>query len=502
MTLRLRAADLACVQHEPVVSKKSGHIFEKRTIKKFLLESGQCPITGEDLSAVDLVDIKPNSTVKPKPAEASSLTGMISMFQNEWDAHVLEMHVLRKELDSTRTELSHTLYQHDAACRVIAKLLKTQEDLKAELASAKARPAAAPAAAAAAQPAGAMDVDGGSGISTAIKDKMDAKSAELSKGRKKREISAALATQAAVKGYSGKAVKAHGAKVASMCVDVHPSKPLVVSGSQSGDAEVINTDTGSSVCKIGAGKNAGHAQAVNRVLFHATQDLVVSAAENVRLWNSTSGTAVKTLPSSGSEVTGISLHATGDYLVCASVDSSWALYDLESGACCQVVSDPSVKAPYSDCQFHPDGLILGTCTADSDVKIWDVKSQQKVVSFAAHGGTKVMSLNFSENGYYLATAGQDGVKVWDLRKVAKMGGNAVAAKHFDGGAGSDARFDYSGQYLAAALGPTVKVWQAKTWDDVADFDAAHKAATTSVAWGMDAAFIVSASLDKTLKVWA
>ena len=492
------------VQLDPVVSKKTGHIFEKRTIKKYLLDSAQCPITGEEMSVNDLVDLKPNSAVKPKSAEITSLTGMISMFQNEWDAHVLEMHLLRKELDSTRTELSHTLYQHDAACRVIAKLLADQEVLKSELAESKKRPVhVAPAPSAAAAAAGAaMDVDGGPGISDAIKRKMDAKSAELSKGRKKREISAGLAKEDAIKGYGSKLIKAHGAKVPTLCVDVHPTKPNVVSGCKTGEIEVLCADKASLLCKLGSDKHAGHTHPVNRVVFHATQDLVISAAENVRLWSSTSGAAIKTISTHTSEVTGLSLHATGDYLVAASVDRSWAFYDLETGTCCQVVPDTTAKGGYSGAQFHPDGLILGTCTVDSTVKVWDVKSQQNVVSFPAHGGAKINSLNFSENGYYLATTGSDGVKVWDLRKVAKMGANAVPAKHFEGASSMDARFDMSGQYLAAAFGNAVKVWQAKTWADVAAYDTAHTDVVTSVAWGQDAKFLISASLDNTLQVWA
>ena len=494
------------MQLEPVVSKKSGHIFEKRTIRKYIQDSGHCPVTGNDLALSDLVDVKANSAVKPKAAETSSLPGMISMLQNEWDAHVLETHLLRKELDSTRTELSHTLYQHDAACRVIAKLLKDQETLKAELAEAKKRPAHAPpaaaAAAAAAAAGAAMDVDSGPGISDAIKAKMEAKSGELSKGRKKREVSAGLAKDEAVKGYAAKALKAHGAKEPSLCVDVHPSKPLVVSGGKSGQLEIVNAEQAKSVCKLGSGKNAGHANAVNRVLFHASQDLVVSASENVRLWNSTTGSPVKTLTAHMCEVTGITLHATGDYLVAAGVDRTWAFYDLETGTACQVVSDSSANGAYSGAQFHPDGLILGTCSADSMVKLWDVKSQQNIVALPAHGGAKIHSLNFSENGYYLATSASDGIKVWDLRKVSKLGANAVAAKHCEGASARDARFDFSGQYLVGAFGNTVRVWQAKTWNDVAAYEDAHTAEVVSVAWGQDAKFIVSASLDNSLKLWA
>lgn len=47
--------------------------------------------------------------------------------QTEWDATILEVATLKKELESTRRELSHALYQHDAACQVICRLLGEKE---------------------------------------------------------------------------------------------------------------------------------------------------------------------------------------------------------------------------------------------------------------------------------------------------------------------------------------------------------------------------------------
>jgi pre-mRNA-processing factor 19 len=102
---------------EPVVSLKSGTLFEKRLIEAYVGENGMCPITREPLSLQDLVALQGGKAVKPRSAAHTSLQGMMGAFQSEWDAMVFETFKLRELLNEARMELSHTLYQHDAACR-------------------------------------------------------------------------------------------------------------------------------------------------------------------------------------------------------------------------------------------------------------------------------------------------------------------------------------------------------------------------------------------------
>jgi len=45
----------------------------------------------------------------------------------------------------------------------------------------------------------------------------------------------------------------------------------------------------------------------------------------------------------------------------------------------QVTDASENDVNYTAAAFHPDGLILGTGTAQSIVKIWDVKSQVKTL---------------------------------------------------------------------------------------------------------------------------
>ncbi|TGZ38263.1 Pre-mRNA-processing factor 19 [Temnothorax longispinosus] len=144
-------------------------------------------------------------------------------------------------------------------------------------------------------------------------------------------------------------------------------------------------------------------------------------------------------------VTGLSLHPTGDYLLSSSLDQRWAFSDIRTGRlltkfrknkrfypfflsflslfhslffpilivnCLKVAGQAG--QPLTTAQFHPDGLIFGTGTADSLVKIWDLKEQSNVANFPG----VITAISFSENGYYLATAAEDScVKLWDLRKL-------------------------------------------------------------------------------------
>jgi pre-mRNA-processing factor 19 len=125
------------VPEEPVLSKKSGLLFERRLIERYIEDHGKCPVTRDDLAMDDLVTVKTDKIVKPRPLQAASVPGLLGMFQNEWDALMLSNFALEQQLHTARQELSHALYQHDAACRVIARLKKERDESRTLLAQAE-----------------------------------------------------------------------------------------------------------------------------------------------------------------------------------------------------------------------------------------------------------------------------------------------------------------------------------------------------------------------------
>lgn len=133
---------------EPVVSKTSGHIYEKRLIVKYINENGTDPTTGEKLEESDLIAVKackpfhihlcisllsvitlftaPN-TAAPRPPTHTSIPALLHLLQNEFDANILATYNLEQKYNALRQELSYALYSNDAASRVIARLIRERD---------------------------------------------------------------------------------------------------------------------------------------------------------------------------------------------------------------------------------------------------------------------------------------------------------------------------------------------------------------------------------------
>ena len=441
----------------------------------------------------DLLPVKSSTTVKPRTTAAASIPGLLSIFHNEWDALMLETHELRVDLHGTRQELSHALYQHDAACRVISRLMKERDEAREALANARAAgPSAAPGKRGPSSDAmeDAAEVDGKkqrSGVPPEAIDAMTAKSKELSKARKKREISSTLASPEDVgKMEVGTTAPCHATKAKGIrAIRVNPSNAdEVATGGADGSLALFDAAKG----KRGA-LMTGHKKAVTDVAFAGDAVLTSSADKTVKIWRGGAEVAAVAGVHEG-EVVAVSAHPTNAYAVSIGGDGAWAFMDVGAAECLSVQRD---GAEYTCGGFHPDGLILGTGAADSSVKIWDVKTSKVAAKVEGHVGA-VTSMSFSENGYYLATCAQDGVKLWDLRKLKNF-------KSVEAAGVKCVRFDLSGHYLAVG-GADACVHNVKAeWEVVKRWEAS-KAPVNALEFAADAKALYAGCGDHNLRVIA
>jgi len=479
------------VPETPVVSPVSGAVFERRLIEKYIKENGSDPINGEELREDQLIEIKVPALVKPKPPTFTSIPAILKSLQDEWDAVMLNSFTVRKQLLVARQELSHSLYQHDAACRVIARLKNELSAAREALATLKPQ-----------HDLSNGKVGNGNATSDEINDpvfieRLQTKGNQLTSARKKRTkklpedlINVDLMKEfKTVNSFSG----LHSASAPGiLALDISPvDDNLLITGGNDKTAIVFNKEREQVISTL-----KGHTKKVSSVILHPNSTTAITASSDatVRVWNIQKAETDVLLKPHNGPITAISLHPLNDYLLSASTDELWAFSDINTGHCLLKLGDTTREHALTAAQFHPDGMILGCGTSDSQIEIWDLKDKQNVANFPGHTG-KISALKFSENGYYLATAADDGVKLWDLRKLEEFNTITFEEEYNV----NQITFDQSGYYMAIA-GNDIRIYQTKQWQNLRLFTD-HTASVTDVKFGRNAAYIASTGLDRALKIY-
>lgn len=162
----------------PVVSPKSGAVFDKNLIIKYIEEFGKDPTNDIDLTPEELIPLKLNDhiseTLRPN---TTSIPALLQSLQNEWEVNMLYTYRVRRELQRARQELSHSLYRNDAALRTIARLNQQLAAARTALAGME-KP----------DPTTAMEVnaDDEPGLDEEFLAKLEKKSEQLTSARKQR----------------------------------------------------------------------------------------------------------------------------------------------------------------------------------------------------------------------------------------------------------------------------------------------------------------------------
>ncbi|KAJ2125640.1 hypothetical protein IW147_000700 [Coemansia sp. RSA 720] len=521
---------------EPVISAKTGRIYEKRILQKYMEEHGCEPQTDHALSADDIISVDgAPPVVRPRPPTLTSVPALLSTFQNEWDAVVLETFALKQQYEQVRRELSQALYQNDAACRVVARLVRERDEARAALAALNVQVSAS---AEVQKPARAdqMDVDGApepaGGDHSDHKDQDRGElSAEdtyyeraaetsrvLSAMRMKRETPAGLVTPEAWKtAREAQTVEAlhTTTKPGIVGLDVDRSGDLALTAGLDNHAEVFSRSRDQTLATLkGHTKRVTSAAWVPGASGLSAHIVTGSADKSVRVWapkpaNSDDDASVRAIgwtklciiKHHNAEVVGVAVHPSNEYVASAAADGSWAVHSMQG----ETVVSGTVDAPVSRIAFHPDGTFLGLGTHDGQAKIVDVKQRQvlatlDVAADAEGDASEVNGLHFSENGYYFVTTSAREAAVWDLRKQKKtkvwdlkdLAPDADAEAAF-----TAARFDVSGKYLAV-VADRVVVLKVKGWAQLAELQVGEFPAR-AVAWvGDTASAVVAATMDNSL----
>ena len=281
-------------------------------------ENGTDPVNGEELSTDDLIDLKQPRVVKPRPPTLTSIPALLSTFQNEWDALILETYQLKQQLAETRQELSTALYYNDSAQRVIARLQMERDEARDALARVQVTAATNGVHGANGD---AMQVDNES-LPEGIVAKIEATQDRLQGTRRKRPVPEDWATGEAIQAYDVKST-ADTQFTGANTLAVDETGDFFLCGDSDGDIGVYDLKQGAFTTRsnVGAGGITGGAWANDRAVVATSSGAVVITQ---------GGSVQAKFQQHAGAATAVAVHPCGDLLASVGVDKSYAMYDLQS----------------------------------------------------------------------------------------------------------------------------------------------------------------------------
>lgn len=209
----------------------------------------------------------------------------------------------------------------------------------------------------------------------------------------------------------------------------------------------------------------------------------------------------------------------GRYIATGSTDASLKIIDIEKvrGSAARGVQKREEKpviltmydheAEVTDVAFHPNGLVLASCSVDQSIKLFDLstcRGKHAFVSFSDNYAFR--SIAFHPSGEYLA-AGSDG------NEVRLYNANSSKGYLLADGAGRDngqheagiTQVCYSaegGLIGSSSLDGSVKIWDGGSGKCVRTINRAHGGKeATGVAFSRNARYILSTGNDSRVCLW-
>ncbi|CUM45677.1 uncharacterized protein AC631_01552 [Debaryomyces fabryi] len=396
---------------EPVISPKSGLIFERRLIENYISTSGKDPVNDEDLTIEELVPINSvtSAIVPPKPPSFNSIPSLLSTFQNEWDSLALEVFALRKQLHKAREELSAALYHHDAAVRVAAKAIKERDEARVALQQLA--------------------------VSIGKDEPMDdvvAESTSNGEAKTSAQIPVEIINQARDELFQLHKSQKPTLPITpeqNITVDfianhaqpykkadnsfLNASEKILLIGSSTGSVAVYDFKNPgkNNITKI---THKGSVTALNQITYKDEQVPIIAYKEKLVVKDN------KTIfnHSHDGEIFQVVSHPTlTNLFILLSRDGTWSLNDLEGMA----VLFRSSEAKNISCgDIHVDGALLGTGTKNGEVIIYNLTTGQSVSNIKSKY-LNIKKLLFASNGYWLLVSSSNDenescLDIIDLRK--------------------------------------------------------------------------------------
>ena len=218
-----------------------------------------------------------------------------------------------------------------------------------------------------------------------------------------------------------------------------------------------------------------------------------SLDKSIKVWKLETGDLHKNIDGHEDEITCIDLSSDGSRIVSGSEDKSIKLWKLETGNLMRNFTDHT--GAIFDVLITPNDDYIISTSEDKTAKItkWSTK---KIIRTFKEENSGLKSIAISPDGKSLAISSGKVIYVWDWGEIEpkyKVEGHRFAI--------SSIKICPKGEYLVSgSLDKTIKIWNLNTGDLIKTLKG-HKGGINSIAISYDRRYIASGSGDKTVTVW-
>jgi WD40 repeat protein len=220
--------------------------------------------------------------------------------------------------------------------------------------------------------------------------------------------------------------------------------------------------------------------------------IVSSHEKTLLIWDSTNGELLRTLKTNTEFPPVFAFSPEGHLLVPGTLDDAWGvsaedgLWVLEFANRSPLFRLERPTAELWDCSYSPDGKWILTVHKDSTQRLWDAFTG-KLIYTLGHTSIKCA---FSPDGHSILLS-----TYWDTLLLGTVSGESLFTME-----GGDPIISPDGNFITTNLGTTFQVWEESSGQRLRELEG-HTYRPIACFYSPDGKFLLSASGDRTLRVW-